>query len=501
MQKIENKSQFIGFSYFKNILKINEINFSYETFLWSKKNTEFEKYFFYKNKEILDNSLENLIFLLKNFEKDFLCLNQFILEKILKTIDLEEFKNKFLEKPNSIILRKIWFLIENILKKEINIEENLVKKIYENILDKNIFITCENNFIKNKKFKIIDNSLWNFWIFNPIIIKENLNPLIFKTDYNKNLENINSLFDKKIIEKAISYLYTKETKWSLEIEGEKFHQNRNRWFLKLISNIPLQEKLEKKDIIDFYNTIYNDKKENFRQEQNYIASWNWMMWENFIEYIPPKWENIEEFIENLINFYNKNKENLNPIILSSILSTFFVLIHPFMDWNWRTSRFLFQYSLINSWIWLINNNEKIILPVSAYIQLNKQEYYKNLENISKDLINYIEFDEKNNWEIEVLNETKNIYKNLDYTKITNYFFEVLNNSININYKQELEYISKFQKIYNFIDSNYNIISNNISFITKNLISNNWVLSNSKKKILIKKWVDLEVLEEIEKEKF
>jgi Fic family protein len=36
-------------------------------------------------------------------------------------------------------------------------------------------------------------------------------------------------------------------------------------------------------------------------------------------------------MEELILFYNKNKNSLNPIILSSILSIFFVLIHPFLD--------------------------------------------------------------------------------------------------------------------------------------------------------------------------
>jgi hypothetical protein len=44
--------------------------------------------------------------------------------------------------------------------------------------------------------------------------------------------------------------------------------------LKLISDIPIKEKLEKKDIINFYNTIYNDNKINYRENQNYIGSGN-----------------------------------------------------------------------------------------------------------------------------------------------------------------------------------------------------------------------------------
>ena len=140
---------------------------------------------------------------------------------------------------------------------------------------------------------------------------------------------------------------------------------------------------------------------------------------------------------------------------------------------------------------------KIILPVSAFIQLNKSDYYKNSENISWKLLDFIDFDEDYNWEIKILNKTKIIYSNLDFTEITNYFYEVLNKSINIDYKKELNYINKFYTIYSFIDQNYNIISNNISFITKNIISNNWILSTSKKKVLEKKWVKLSILEEVE----
>ena len=512
MLKRENKSQYIGFSYFKNVLWIKNLNFEFECFFSEskKKNDNYNLYFNYSDKSILNNSLHNVIFLLKHFEKDFFSLNQCVLKKILETIDLENFIENIKNKPNSEFLRKIWFLLETILKIKINFwEDFVVKKGYINILNEEIFLVKEVNRKDlstegfNSLLKIIDNSLWEFWKFNPIIIKKNLNSDIIKTDFNKNLENINSKFDKEIIEKAINYLYTKETKGSLEIEWEKFHQSKNRWFLKLISNIPIKKELTKKDIINFYNIIYNDNIEKFRDTQNYIGSWNWMMWENIIEYIPPKSEDLEELMESLIKFYNKNKNSLNPIILSSILSIFFVLIHPFLDWNGRTSRFLFQYSLLNSWIWIIWEETtvswmwKIILPVSAFIQLNKSDYYKNLENISWKLLDFIDFDEDYNWEIKILNKTKIIYSNLDFTEITNYFYEVLNKSINIDYKKELNYINKFYTIYSFIDQNYNIISNNISFITKNIISNNWILSTSKKKVLEKKWVKLSILEEIE----
>jgi hypothetical protein len=174
MQKIENKSQYIGFSYFKNICGVKNINFEFETFFSEKKqkSDNFNLYFFYSDKNILENPLINLIFLLKNFEKDFFSLNQFIIKEILEKINLEDFKKNIENKPNSEFLRKIGFLLEKILEIKIEFSSDFsVKKSYINILNDEIFITKspiipfkkedEQVFhnIKNKKFKIIDNSL------------------------------------------------------------------------------------------------------------------------------------------------------------------------------------------------------------------------------------------------------------------------------------------------------------------------------------------------------
>jgi len=72
-----------------------------------KKNDKYNLYFNYSDKSILNNSLHNVIFLLKHFEKDFFSLNQYVLKKILEAVDLEKFIENIENKPNSEFLRKI----------------------------------------------------------------------------------------------------------------------------------------------------------------------------------------------------------------------------------------------------------------------------------------------------------------------------------------------------------------------------------------------------------
>jgi Fic family protein len=69
------------------------------------------------------------------------------------------------------------------------------------------------------------------------------------------------------------------------------------------------------------------------------------MGESIIEYISPSGKDATFFMEELIEVYQKNKPTLPPLILASLISSFFVFIHPFMDGNGRTSRYIFHYIL------------------------------------------------------------------------------------------------------------------------------------------------------------
>ena len=55
---------------------------------------------------------------------------------------------------------------------------------------------------------------------------------------------------------------------------------------------------------------------------------------------PPDHADVPRLIENLLEFSNAKKEEIDPLILAGIFHKQFVLIHPFMDGNGRTVRLL-----------------------------------------------------------------------------------------------------------------------------------------------------------------
>ena len=79
-------------------------------------------------------------------------------------------------------------------------------------------------------------------------------------------------------------------------------------------------------------------------------------------------------MDNLFNWMNKVKEDVNPLILSSIFHYEFVFIHPFSDGNGRTAR-LWQTAILARWKDLFK-----YIPIESIIRKHQEEYYTAIQN-------------------------------------------------------------------------------------------------------------------------
>ena len=55
-------------------------------------------------------------------------------------------------------------------------------------------------------------------------------------------------------------------------------------------------------------------------------------------YLPPDHQDVDKLLEELFFYLNKNKNIIDPLILAGIFHKQFVIIHPFIDGNGRTTR-------------------------------------------------------------------------------------------------------------------------------------------------------------------
>ena len=93
---------------------------------------------------------------------------------------------------------------------------------------------------------------------------------------------------------------------------------------------------------------------------------------------PQEKEEILDLLGNFLSHFNRKQENFPPLINLAILHYQFESIHPFYDGNGRTGRILnILYLIINELL------DIPILYLSSYINENKTDYYRLLNNVNK----------------------------------------------------------------------------------------------------------------------
>lgn len=107
---------------------------------------------------------------------------------------------------------------------------------------------------------------------------------------------------------------------------------------------------------------------------------------NCIHVCPPP-EQVNILMEQLFKWMKDNKDDIHPLIMSSVFHYEFVFIHPFKDGNGRMVR-LWQNVILYNW-------EKIFeyVPLESVIMKYQDEYYNVIRecNINGDSTKFVEF--------------------------------------------------------------------------------------------------------------
>ena len=120
-----------------------------------------------------------------------------------------------------------------------------------------------------------------------------------------------------------------------------------------------------------------------------------------IVYSPPQEKDeILDLLNNFLEHFNINQTDLHPLINLAILHYQFESIHPFYDGNGRMGRILnILYLIINDLL------DIPILYLSSYINQNKADYYKYLNQVNKT----------EQWEDYILYMLKAVEETANYT--------------------------------------------------------------------------------------
>jgi len=107
-----------------------------------------------------------------------------------------------------------------------------------------------------------------------------------------------------------------------------------------------------------------------------------------VVYLPPDIDKIATLISQLIDFVNKNKQDINPLILAGIFHKQMVIIHPFMDGNGRTTRLITKVLLAKMGLNTFN-----LFSFENYYNQNVTKYFQTVGEYGdyNELVKTIDF--------------------------------------------------------------------------------------------------------------
>lgn len=420
------------------------------------------------------------------FALKFEQINLEILSALFLVIGHKELERFIKETPGGKYARKIWFLYEFLTGKELDLEPSKVTN-YVELLDRSNYYTTKG--IPQRKQKIINNLLGDRR-FCPMIRKTEALKNCVDLQLDKKGVEVVGNYPEEVLRRAISYLYTKETKSSFEIERISPDKKRAGRFVELLKFADNREFFNKPSLIELQQATVDERFANndFRTEQNYVGQ-TVSFGNELVDFVAPKPEDIPELMEGMFYAYKRMMSSeVHPVVIAAAISFGFVFMHPFDDGNGRIHRFLVHNILAKRRF----TPKGLIFPISATMLRKIKEYDETLELFSEPLLPLLDFELDSDGRMEVKNETAVHYKYIDMTAIAERLFGFIQDTIENELVSELDFILDYDKAKLTIRDIVDMPDQLIDLFIRLCIENNGRLLKNKRKTKFEQLTNKEV---------
>ncbi|RLD57741.1 MAG: cell filamentation protein Fic [Bacteroidetes bacterium] len=414
-----------------------------------------------------DSLYKQLVFALR-----YEGINLLLLKKLFEKLRNQEIVNIIQIEPLGQYSRKIWFLYEWLFQKELDIA-NLKTGNYIELVNPKIQYAL-NNGTKSTRHRLINN-LTGTVDFCPMVFKTPKIEQYIKDNYKEQKAQYFKDVRKDIIQRASAFLLLKDSKASFTIEGESPKSKRTARWGKVIGQAGTKP-LSKEELLRLQQVVIENSRfveMGFRTKGGFVGEYDRLTVEPLPEHISAKWEDVEQLVSGLIDTNKILSENvIDAVVSASIIAFGFVFIHPFEDGNGRIHRYLIHHLLAEKQF----SQQGVIFPVSSSILDHIDDYRKILEAFSAPLLDFIEWEETSDHNINVLNNTIDYYRYFDTTKQTEFLYACVSDTIKNIIPNEISYLIKYDNFKNFIEEKFEMPDKMISLLVRFLEQTNGEIS-------------------------
>lgn len=368
--------------------------------------------------------------------------------------------------------RRIWFLIEWLSGKELPGIDDLSKSSYVLAVDPKLQYVASG--IRSSRHMVFNNLPGNV-DFCPLVRKTRKLEAFIAEDLSMQKEDYLRQFQKNLLQRASSFLLLKDSKASFTIEGESPKSKRTaRWGQAIgqagARDLSMEEFSRLQQLV-----IENERfiKMGLRDKGGFVGEHDRFTGEPLPDHISARHDDLDKLMTGLIETSRRLiSEPIDAVVAASKIAFGFVFIHPFVDGNGRVHRYLIHHILAKKNF----SQQGFIFPVSASILDRISDYQNVLEAYSKPLLDFIEWEETEDHNVQVLNQTIDFYRYIDATKQTEFLYECVKDTLVRIIPEEVKYLSAFGQFKDAVDNRFEMPDSTIAMLVRFLEQNEGKLS-------------------------
>lgn len=401
--------------------------------------------------------------------------NLSILAEIFRKVDVTDVLTYVQSKPTGKYARRLWFFYEFVVGNRLLLDD-LNRGNYVDLLDPDEYYTSDRS-RKVRRQRINDNLLGD-GRFCPIVRRTERLRNFETADLTQRCKQIVASYPAELLKRALSYLYTKETRSSFEIERITPSTDRTERFVTLLQLAEREDFVDKDRLINLQNRIVDPRfaEEDYRRTQTYVGEtlpWH----QERVHFACPKPEDIHDLMAGLIAAHQRMADGgVQAVVHAAAVSYGFVFMHPFEDGNGRIHRFLVH----NILAWHGFTPEGMIFPVSAVMLKHPGAYDDSLEALSRPLMSLVEFTLDAEGRMTVQNDTGRWYRYIDMTAQAEALFSFVETTIDTELVEELSFLANYDRTKAAIQGIVDMPDRKIDLFIRLCIPNNGRLSHQKR---------------------
>ncbi|MDQ6953934.1 MAG: Fic family protein [Mariprofundaceae bacterium] len=401
-----------------------------------------------------DTLAGHLLFALKHEN-----LNLGILKALFNACDPKELEQWISANPQGLQTRRAWFFYEWLTGKILNLPDADTKFKYVDALNENAYYTADK--INSQRHKV-RNNMPGVAGFCWLIRKTAAMKAFDAKGLHKQMHDVYS--NHAMIGRAESFLLTKDSQKSFEIEKEKFDNRAVRW-MKTVRAF-MGSRLDDAKLFEMQKQLVSDPDGGWRKDFGWIG--------NRLPDARPLPEHISAHPDALgslmgawFEAYSRMFDR-HPIAAATALAYGFIIIHPFSDGNGRIHRFI------------LHQLGKV--PVSSELLENIDAYIASLEKLSAPILQRSEWIVSADYNVELINNTSDLYRYADATEQAEFIYQCVEHFVGLRLPQELEYLRAFDEAKRMIDDAYNMPDKDLTLLVNLCVQNGGSLSKKKHKL-------------------